>query len=295
MDTSKLSKEIKKDFTLKDNALSAEKVNVEARRIEIEVGDTKQTDLFYPQFKTKHWDNETNFSIRLLDDDYGAADVRTNKDKIEWERAGRIARFYNKETGDADGGFEFEVELAEKPTTNVLHFSIQTKGFDFFYQPELTPEELDRGDLRPENVIGSYAVYHKTRKDNIVGGKEYATGKAFHIYRPYVMDANGVKVWCELDIDVESGEAAITIPEDFLDTAAYPIIIDPTFGYTTQGASDKSISTASADNAAALRGVAITGTLTQINAYIKRNTVNSTYQLGLESETDTDVEVSYVA
>lgn len=31
-----------------------------ARRIVVEVGDSKQPGLFYPQFKTMHWNNECN-------------------------------------------------------------------------------------------------------------------------------------------------------------------------------------------------------------------------------------------
>jgi len=219
-----------------DNTFLKEKIADVARKAEIEIGDKKQPDLFYPQFKTKHWDNECNLSLRLVDSDYQGGILKTDQEKIEWERAGRKIIFYEKDIAEAeDGGFEIEVELAGKPASNVLEFSIQTKGLNFLYQDELTQEEKDRGLTRADNIIGSYAVYHSTKKNNTVGGKHYRSGKAFHIYRPYVEDANGNKIWCNLNIDTELEILTITVPQEFLNTAVYPVIIDPTFGYTSIG------------------------------------------------------------
>ncbi len=209
--------------------------------IEVELGDSKQPDVFYPQFKTKHWDNEVNFSVRLKDDDHAGAHVHHDGKTTHWKRGGRTARFYQKDTDDENGGFEFEVEIDKKPESNVLEFSVQSKGLDFFYQPhEIDQKDLDMGaQPRAEHVKGSYAVYHKEKMGDYsqVGGKNYKSGKAFHIYRPYVVDANGKQEWCELHIDDAAENLTITIPQSFLDTAMYPIIVDPTFGYTTNGAS----------------------------------------------------------
>lgn len=248
------------NFKLENNAFVSDRVDDPARRIEIEVGDTKQED-FYPQFKTKHWDNEVNFSLRLKEDSYEGAELRTlskepalarglagsgeetPSDIVEWEKDGRIVRMYEIE-GFEDGGFQFEVELTEKPSSNVVEYTLQTKGLDFFYQPEIGDEEAEQmrqeGDtrtleeikrsMRPENVVGSYAAYHKEKRDNIVGGKHYRTGKAFHIFRPRAIDAENNEVWCELEIiidemDDESGVMNITVPQAFLDSAVYPVIV----------------------------------------------------------------------
>ena len=223
------------NYRIVDNTLSKEKVTDQTRRVEIEIGDIKEPDRFLPQFKTKHWDNEVNFSVRLTDDDYDNGIIRSLGDKIEWERDGRIARLYEKNTADQDGGFEFEVEMAGPPTDNIIRYTIQSKGLDFFYQGPLTQDEIAQGTQRPDNIIGSYAVYHQTRAHNVLGKNNYATGKAFHIYRPYIEDSNGVRVWCDLNIDLQAGEMTVTIPVDFLETAAYPVIVDPTFGYTPIG------------------------------------------------------------
>ena len=261
----KLSKEIEQKFRVENNTLIRDKLPNLARRIEYEIGDIKEAD-FYPQFKTKHWDNECNFSVRLVEDIAGAT-VETVADKVIWKKPKIEAHFYEK-PGDEDGQFEFEVLLKEKPASNVLQFSIQTKEFDFFYQPALTQEEIDEGAERPENVVGSYAVYHKTKKHNKVGGKEYRTGKAFHIYRPFVQDANGDKVWCDLNIDEQAGLLIVTIPQEFLDNGVYPLLVDPTFGYTTAGASE---SIGSSDRVNGTKGnPGESGTITSISAHIKR-------------------------
>ena len=189
--------------------------------VEIVVGDEKQTK-FYPRMKIMRWGNEVNFSVGVISAHQGSDSQII--DKVEWNDGHGIkARFYEKPNDE----FEFEIEFTQKPKSNVLHLSIETKGLDFYYQPELTKDEVEHGASRPENVVGSYAVYHSTMAGNYIGGNNYRAGKAFHIYRPYAVDAKGTKVWCDLHIDTEMH---ITIPPDFIDNAAYPIIVDPTFG-----------------------------------------------------------------
>ena len=145
-----------------------------------------------------------------------------------------------------EGGIEYEVILKEKPPTNTISLPIDTVNLKWYYQPPLDRElNVSKYDFvnsthaikdgkvkvyRPLNVVGSYAVYHAYKRNN-----EYKTGKAFHLYRPKAVDANGKESW--LDLKVENGKLTITISQKFLDTASYPIIIDPTFGYDTIGAS----------------------------------------------------------
>lgn len=124
---------------------------------------------------------------------------------------------------------ELEIILDDRPDSNVFELSIQSKGLDFYYQPELTEREVEEGMIRPPHVVGSYAVYHSTKKNN-----KYKTGKAFHIYRPQAIDNNGAWTWA--DINISNGKMTITVPQNFLDNAIYPVTIDPTFGYDEQGA-----------------------------------------------------------
>lgn len=230
-----------KDFKTERNTLIRAVKPNSKDRIELEIGDAKQDD-FIPQAKIKRWDNETNFSIRR---DNGARTYKTEKGKVVAEGAIEDVVIYELADIGEDGGLEIEIHLKEKPDTNIFDFTLQTKGLNFFYQPPLTPEDIADGMSAPENVIGSYAVYHKTGRNNKVGGMEYKTGKAFHIYRPEAIDANGKKTWCELNITDDV--LTVTAPQDFLDTATYPVVIDPTFGYTSVGAFTIVIASATSD------------------------------------------------
>ena len=217
-------------FTLSANTLSKTVKDNPADRIEVEIGDAKQLD-FKPQFKIKRWDNEVNFSIRAQEE--AGATMVEEDGKVKYKGRNVEVHQYEKPDASEDGGYEFEWVLNKKPESNVLRTTIQHKGLDFFYQPALTKKQIKQGAFRDENVIGSYAVYHKIKKNNIVGGTEYKTGKAFHIYRPYAVDAKGVKVWC--DLNITKSELTVTVPEDFLNKASYPVVVDPTFGYTSVG------------------------------------------------------------
>lgn len=202
-----------------------------ADKIKIEVGDSKQVD-FKPQVKIMRWDNEVNFSMRA-EEKAGATHLVENgvskyiTDDYEVHQYEKLV--------EGEDGYEFEWVLKSQPVSNVMTATISTKELDFFYQPELTADEIAEGAERPENVVGSYAIYHSSKRDNIVGGKEYKTGKALHIYRPEAVDADGNKAWCELYIDSKAGLLTVTVPEKFLAKAAYPVVVDPTFGYTSIG------------------------------------------------------------
>jgi hypothetical protein len=196
--------------------------------IDIEIGDSKQP-VFMPQLKLMRWDNEVNLSLRLI----------TDVEQVETEKDGIIStnniRFYD--TGKA---YEFEITLKEKPSSNVISFTMQTKGVRFEPQPtELTQWEKNHNCFRPENVKGSYAIYTAEHKLTIAGGKEYGTNIVGHIFRPELVDAVGTKVWGVLNIDVKAGLLTVTIPQKFLDKAVYPIThaAGLTVGYETAGTS----------------------------------------------------------
>ena len=210
------------------------------KNIEVEVGDSKQPD-FKPRVKLKAWDNECNISFGLPD--APGATVQDKDGRISWQRLDGVkAVFYDlddPEIGE-DGGFEFEVHLPKKPASNVIELTLNVpKNLEFHYQPPLTKEEIAEGCIRPENVVGSYAVYHASKAGDysLRGGKNYKTGKAFHIYRPEAWDSAGNRVWCDLHIDTDKQIATITVPQEWLDKAVYPVVVDPTFGYTSVGGS----------------------------------------------------------
>jgi len=230
-------------------------------KIEVVLGD-KNSQEFKPDIEMKRWD-EVSFklkprgleAVKATDKslDFANEKARFNTPKMDFEMYDIV---------EGEGGYKYIWYLNEKPASSTIEFDIETSGLDFFYQPPLTQEyqngysekfqkeivvtetqvkDLDGNVLveRPENVVGSYAVYHSTKGImNDINGKDYKTGKAFHIYRPHIIDANGVATWGILKI--ENGIYSVEIPQEFLDKAVYPIKSNDTFGYTTQGTAGNS-------------------------------------------------------
>lgn len=182
-----------------------------------------------PEIVLNKWNGEVALSVKR-EGTFTEANRKFLTDEVEWTNSKEDVLAY-----PTPNGFEFEIVLKEKPLTNIFNFTISgAENLDFFYQPPLTQQEIDEGAFRPNNVIGSYAVYHKTKANHRVGSTNYATGKAFHIYRPKVIDASGAEVWADLNID--GGLLTVTVPQKFLDEAVYPVRVDPTFGITSLGA-----------------------------------------------------------
>jgi hypothetical protein len=208
------------------------RVNADTKDIiQIEIGDNKQS-VFYPQYKFMRWDNEVNFSVRLVNDE--VAPTQSLADNvISWDGVKIGSDLY-----EVVDGYEFEVILKEPPKSNVVQFTLVDKNVAYYYQPELTQDEIDRGVIRPDNVVGSYAVYATIDTTNYRDGKLYRCGKVGHIYRPKIIDSKGIETWGELNIS--GGILSVTIPQKFLDTAVYPIrhAAGLTIGNITQGASN---------------------------------------------------------
>jgi hypothetical protein len=207
--------------------------------IEVILGDDKDPTTFQPQWKCMRWDNEVNLSLRLKDfDNYT---LSTEAEKIKLVTPEKEVHLYDYPISKehTEGAYEFEVILKEKPATNKIEFTLQDKDVDYFYQPPLTSEEIAQGASQPDNVTGSYAIYAKTPKTNWTGGKEYKCGMIGYIFRPKIIDSVGTEVWGDLNIDTDKGILSVTIPQNFLDNAVYPVrhASGLTFGYTTKGSS----------------------------------------------------------
>lgn len=165
-----------------------------------------------------------------------------------------------------DGGMEINIILNSPPTSNVFNFAIDgADNLDFFYQSPLTDQDIKEGVSRPDNVVGSYAVYYKDHANHIEGQTNYATGKAYHIFRPLVTDANSATTWA--DLSYENGVLSVTVPQKFLDAALYPVKVDPTFGNINIGATKLSAPTGGTANLVKA-SPASSGTVTSISSYI---------------------------
>jgi len=217
-------------------------------RVNIEyVGD----HLFVTLFK---WGTETSLLIDLNAVSSTQHRLLETENRIEIENPDFLLRIYPIDTrstadfyGDSEddiqchnGGLRFELVLKNKRPAmdNSFTFPIISRNLRFSRQPFLTQEDIDAGVSCPLNVEGSYAVYHATKKNN-----QYMTGKAFHIYRPIAEDALGNKAWCSLHIDgyTDPKKLTITIPQQFLDEAIYPVTIDPDFGEQDIGTLQRNI------------------------------------------------------
>ena len=196
---------------------------------------------FKPEVKLKRWGEETY--LKVWTDEAGDDFAKKVDNKIIWETPDKTYRLYDLPADGLNerGAFEYEVILKNKPVSNILNLNIESQGLTFYYQPNVSPEEMAKlmGDSEvdyPENVRGSYAVYHESKSGHQLGQTDYQTGKAFHIYRPRLTDVSGRAVWADFNDDAQtSGHLTIIMPQDFLEQAVYPVTIDPTFGQTSCG------------------------------------------------------------
>lgn len=191
-----------------------------------------------PEVVLSRWNGAASIGIRY-DKLNGAEGKRAFlSDKVVWKGVGEELHAYPLDPNSQmeDGGIELEVVLDSVPDSSTFDFQLTGyEDFDFFVQAPLTPEQIADGGYMPENVVGSIAVYHKTLRDHVLGETNYSTGKVLHIFRPKAIDANGKEAWGFLGYD--EGVLHVVIPQEFLESATYPVTVDPTFGYTTVGAS----------------------------------------------------------
>lgn len=187
---------------------------------------------FVPKFEGSKWGGEVWLTVEHADKNLITTQKPSLTDgKLQLTVGDRAHRYYI----DPNGRIEYEIEFATKPASNIVILELDfPEGLKFYYQDTLVnewkknPEDLTLKEylamnIRPENVEGSYAVYWKKRNN------QYRTGKFCHIYAPYVTDADSRRFKCPQTIDGKQWR--ITLPDE----ARYPLVLDPTLGYTTEG------------------------------------------------------------
>jgi len=199
-------------------------------------------------FSVSKWDDEVVLNISKPNIFPGLSASNPNSEgsgKISVSSTNVGIKWYMKNVSGINA-FEYEVILKSKPTTNIISWEISTKDLTFYYQPPMNERGYSNYTICNEtycnpnglimemdsNIVGSYAVY-SSKKHN-----KYGTGKVLHFLRPYVIDSKGTKTWAYLNID--QGIMTITIPQEVIDKGIYPLIVDPTIGYTTMGATARS-------------------------------------------------------
>ena len=222
------------------------KTEVKARYMTIQVGDSTSKD-YEPSFTVDLWEGECKFKMYLA-----------NAEDSLKELTPELSLSLDKQTIDIEGtvithkmieredGMVWDMIFDSKPKTNVFYQKIETEGLVFTYQPELTQGEIDDGSYRPDSVVGSYAVYHTSKRHNYTVMEDwkpvqyaYLAGKAFHVYPGYTWDANYDSVKNIILIDTVSNIFSVEVDQKFLDNAVYPVTVDPQIGNTDVGGSDK--------------------------------------------------------
>jgi len=217
--------------------------------VDIAVGDTS-TETFQPTIEWSKWYGEINFKLTFPMTI--TAEVETFANGMVEVTVGWITyRTYVLQNGK-DDVLEIELDIDRKQVFQnpYLEFDFEyTPGVRFVYQPTLedeyaaitnpdvTLEQFLAEHQRPENVVGSYAVYWNKR-DN-----EYKTGKICHLFAWEAIDSNGDRLHCPLEFTEISpgvGKLRIVGDSDWLKNAAYPVKLmgkGDTLGLTSQGAS----------------------------------------------------------
>lgn len=179
-------------------------------------------------------------------------------------------------------GYEYEIIFYSNPLINEIIIPIDLTNFVLYYQPPLYEEYIESYDLkqidflnsthaifnktvidyRPLNVVGSYAVYHSSKR-----GNEYTTGKAYHLFTNQFIDAKGNTVYVPYNSNAqETKQLVVEIPKEFMDKAVYPVTFAPTFGKTDIGGSEWS---KSIDRQIACKySLTETGIIESVSAYI---------------------------
>ncbi|PKK83430.1 MAG: hypothetical protein CVT49_08400 [candidate division Zixibacteria bacterium HGW-Zixibacteria-1] len=217
--------------------------NRKDRSLTFVVGDSLAEN-FQPTLGINAWGKECCFIVDLIPTGFGSVAVASmktinNNPQIDCIADSDLAiSLYLLD----DGSLEWEMRFDTVPKSNVLKFEIDSKNLTFYYQDSAFFDDYF-SVTGPDWAQGSYAVYHSNRRHNrrYINGcdtlyESYATGKAFHIKRPLIYDSRGDSARCWMNIDTLAGLMTIDIPESFLENAAYPIVVDPTFGKTSVGA-----------------------------------------------------------
>ena len=205
----------------------------------VEIGDKTSKD-FKPHLKLNRFGGECFINVGLPVTEKSLPII--DGDKITWEGKDRHVIMYPLAPDEQMtlGGYEYEVVLEKKPRSNQIIINLQSQGLIFDYQPPLTQKEIDEGHIRPDNIVGGYAVCHATKGGMVTPqdvAKGITTGQGFFIYRPGIVNAIGQWMWSEQFIDPITGKQIITIPMEMIEGGHYPLrhVAGDTFGYTTIG------------------------------------------------------------
>lgn len=204
----------------------------------VRVGASNRSDNFIPNANISLWDDEVWINLNPEFCKIELNDSKAKSDFVDGEASIRYGTSKIRVWRLNETVIEYAVVFAEIPNITQLEFVLtHSDGIEFFQQPALTDDEIKNGAIRPDNVVGSLAVYSKKS-----GGK-YRTGKICHLYRWQAIDAGGNTAWCD-DLQKIGDKLIIGLPTKFLSSAKYPVTLmgaGDTIGIQTAGASEESL------------------------------------------------------
>lgn len=165
-------------------------------------------------------------------------------------------------------GVRWDIRFADAITEADLAFRLWTSpDVTVTEQPALTPEEIDEGIVRPDWCVGSIVLY-AAASGNLVNSRGEAvetrkTGKVAHITSALVIAGDGDARRFPLMVD---GDTVRIVPDwAWLERAARPVLVDPTFGLASVGGSSGTLwGTRTYSSSATLSE---NGTLSSLHAY----------------------------
>lgn len=176
--------------------------------------------------------------------------LETPKKTIEWYQEEKVLGYHKRD--QFQSRLKWIIRFKKKPISKEYSFKLtnherynirQNAPLQDIEHFEVDGIKYVRGFCPVEKTIavcleeanGCYTVYHKWKKNHVIGQKNYRTGKVMSIYLPYITD--GIKgAYCSLHI--ENGIYTATIPDEIYKDKNFQwekSHINDTFGYATIG------------------------------------------------------------
>ena len=233
------------------------KVALGSQLDEVVVGKETDSLTFTPQIKFTKWGKEESFTLKVPDG--LIANTVPNLLSKELSIGDDKTGFY---FNPQDASLKFGLLFKSLPKATVINldgvdqyrWQFELEGWDsfnFFYSvpfknvdaegnsydgyDETSPWLHHATRFTPAEMSGGYEIFHKTKRDHIMGQRNYGIGKIGDFHRPKFIDSGGKWVWGILHI--QDGIYSIFCPKAFLDSAVYPVRVNDEYGYTTLGAS----------------------------------------------------------
>lgn len=189
----------------------------------------------YEQFINLNYAHPDFANVHVADSDFGPNSL--GKQEIRLTRSGQQLFSYVLDEVTLECGLRFDSPPSFTGITELRFRITQADGLKWYEQGALSQAEIDEGCFRPDNVVGSIAIYAGI--GDLVPGI-YGPRKIAHLFRWSCIDNAGQMAWCDA-LYVDGEELVIGLPVDWMNDPArvYPVQAmghGDTFGATGSGA-----------------------------------------------------------